>query len=140
MIQNKLIAPVLVKIDHHFLLLKRAKIKRGTPNYLPEFWDIPGGSVEPGETPRKAAERETFEETGLHVIVEDIIHEDSTYDFTKKIVFTRLVHIGSVLTNQPIKLDPEEHTAYKLVDTFCGQERLVDYLYSIFEQNQKFFR
>lgn len=131
MIQNKLIAHVLIKIDNRFLLLKRSKIKRGTPNYLPEFWDIPGGSVEPGEMPRKAAEREAFEETGLQVLVEDIIYEDSNYDLHKKTVFTRLVYTGSVITEQPIKLDPEEHTEYKLVDTFCGQEQLVDYLYTL---------
>ena len=33
-------------------------------------WFVPGGAVEPGETPAAAAERETLEETGYRVRVE----------------------------------------------------------------------
>ena len=32
-------------------------------------WSVPGGHVEPGESPAEAAVRETFEETGLRVRV-----------------------------------------------------------------------
>ena len=63
-------------------------IKRGEPNYFANLWDIPGSSVEPGETPRAAAEREVFEETGLQVVIKNIIHEDSNYVLEKHIVFT----------------------------------------------------
>lgn len=31
------------------------------------FWSVPGGAIEPGETPERAAVRETLEETGYAV-------------------------------------------------------------------------
>ena len=36
------------------------------PTYKP-FWDLPGGYVEPGESPRAAAIREVAEELGLKI-------------------------------------------------------------------------
>ena len=36
---------------------------------LANYWEFPGGKVEPGETPPAAAVRECLEETGLHVRV-----------------------------------------------------------------------
>lgn len=38
------------------------------PSYK-EFWEIPGGAIEPGESPRACCEREIFEELGLQMSV-----------------------------------------------------------------------
>lgn len=52
---------VVVDAEGRVLLVKRgAEPERGR-------WSVPGGGVAPGETLAQAAEREAFEETGLHV-------------------------------------------------------------------------
>lgn len=49
---------VLVVTDAGGLLLRRP---------WPQVWEMPGGAVDPGESPAEAAVRETEEETGLRV-------------------------------------------------------------------------
>ena len=49
--RNKLIVHGLMKINGKYLVIKRSIIKRGKPNVYPEYWDIPGGSVEDFVTP-----------------------------------------------------------------------------------------
>ena len=60
--RNKLIVHGLMKINDKYLVIKRSIIKRGKPNVYPEYWDIPGGSVEDFETPVEALIREAKEE------------------------------------------------------------------------------
>lgn len=135
---NKLIAHGLMKINDQYILIKRTKIKRGKPNSLPEYWDIPGGMVEQGETPQQAVVRETKEEVNLDVVVGNIIHEDSNYDESKDAVFTRLVYLCDVINPDlsNIILQEDEHSEYRLINSLkeMDNEKLVDYLYDTVEQ------
>jgi acetyl-CoA carboxylase carboxyl transferase subunit beta len=36
-------------------------------------WSVPGGRINPGETPENALVREVHEETGLHVVVQELL-------------------------------------------------------------------
>lgn len=63
----KVAATVLVEQGEGVLLVRRA--------YDPERgrWTLPGGFIDAGEDPRRAAERECLEETGLVVQVTDLL-------------------------------------------------------------------
>ena len=128
----KLIAHALVKVNDKYLLIKRTPIKRGKPNSLPEYWDIPGGMVEEGETPSVAAIRETKEEVNLDVTIGPILHEDSNYDESKGTVFTRIVYQAELVDGQNEKdiiLQEDEHSEYRLVSDINEVDKPVDYLY-----------
>lgn len=127
----KLIAHALVKLGDKYLLIKRTPIKRGKLNSLPEYWDIPGGMVEDGETPSVAAVRETKEEVNLDVAIGPILHEDSNYDEGKGTVFTRVVYQAELLdgqTEENIRLQEDEHSEYRLVSDIYEVDKPVDYL------------
>lgn len=127
----KLIAHTLIKIDDKYLIIRRTKIKRGKPNSLPEYWDIPGGMVEEGEMSKDAAIRETKEEVNLDITIGPILHEDSNYDKEKGTVFTRIVYQAELLEGQDesdIILQKDEHSEYMLVSDISNIDKIVDYL------------
>lgn len=129
----KLIAHALIEKNGKYLLIKRSKIKRGLPNMYPEYWDITGGSVEEDELPREGAVRETMEEVNQKIQLSSILHEDSCYDDTKGIVFTRLVYKAKLLEYREVKLDLEEHTAFRWIRALpdMKDEKIVPYLKDI---------
>ena len=132
----KLIAHALVKLNDRYLLIKRTKIKRGKENSLPEYWDIPGGMVEEGETPSAAAIRETKEEVNLDIVIGPILHEDSNYDEAKETVFTRIVYQAELRDGQGennIILQEDEHSEYRLVKDITDVDKPVDYLFDTIE-------
>ena len=89
-----------------FLILQRSK-KETSKHGL---WELPGGKVEEGETPREAAVIETQEEAGLDIELKANLgpHHD---DKKKK---TYHAYIGIPKKGQKVKLS-EEHSAHKWV-------------------------
>lgn len=129
----RLIAHALIQHNQAYLVLKRSTIKRGQANAYPAFWDIPGGSVELGELPQVAALRETLEECHQHIVLSNILYEDSQLDNEQQIVFTRLIYAAHLIDQAPILLDPEEHTDYRWIQSLeeLEGELIVPYLYHL---------
>ncbi len=95
------------------LLLKR----RPNDAHRPNWWDIPGGRLEPGEDPRQGVQRETMEETGLSI---DVLAPIDVHNFTRddgqKI--TMIVFLCRP-TSESVTLS-EEHTEYKWAEPKKG--------------------
>lgn len=53
----------------------RARVLLVKENYGRHRWSLPGGAIEPGETPEQAVVREAYEETGAVVEIEHLIGE-----------------------------------------------------------------
>ncbi len=100
------------------LLLKR----RETKKFLPGYYDIPGGKVEPGEDPNHALIREVKEETGLDTeIVKpyNVWSDILEYNNGKELVKECIIEIDFILKikkARAIKLSLEEHSEYIWVD------------------------
>ena len=63
-------AAIIFDTQGRVLLVKENYI---SPGSVAPRWSLPGGAVEPGETPQEAAIRETLEETGLTVNIDHLI-------------------------------------------------------------------
>ena len=72
-----------------------------------DYWTLPGGGIEPSETPEQAAEREVLEETGLIVKTERFLFEASSRSGRN----TSLCFLMSTpsVTDISLGVDPEEH-------------------------------
>ncbi|WP_051733116.1 NUDIX hydrolase [Kitasatospora phosalacinea] len=102
----------------------------------PEVWNIPGGNVDPGETPFAAALRETREELGLDLAAENpdvvsrrrlvaVLHEQAGTEHP--VPFCGYVFDGGVLTAEQqarIRLDPAEHTEWRFATAHDWRTRM----------------
>ena len=130
---NRIIVHGLIKNDDKYLIIKRSVNETS----YPKFWDIPGGLAELKELPKEALIREIKEEIGLKALPIKIIHEDSNLDENKDMIFIRLVYLCNLedyINN--IKLDLNEHSEYKLIDSLMSleNENVLPYLLDILKE------
>jgi len=95
--------------DGKFLVTKRSPIN----DFLPNHFDLPGGTVEFGEDPKEALKREIFEETSLSVNISRPIY---LYSQVQKERHQIWIIYECEYKGGEIKLNPEEHNEYKWVN------------------------
>lgn len=107
------------------------------PTYQ-DYWQVPGGINEAGESPRSAGIREFFEETGLRLNEDQLqfagIKYSAAYD-----IYLDFLHFffdaGTLSAEQikQIKLNPKEHSAFDFIkladiDQRIAAHEVVDHL------------
>ena len=123
--QKGLIIHTLIVNDKgEVLITKRAS----TNDVLPEYWDIPGGTLEDGEDPTVGAIREVKEETGLNIFESHLFFQRSDVDLKKNKQFVTLVFLAKN-TGTEVILNPDEHSEYKWINVKdISKYKTVDYL------------
>lgn len=71
----------VVLVDARGRVLLLHFVYRRGPLAGTDYWGLPGGGIEPGETPERAAVRELGEETGVRVDGVGAVRAESRYDF-----------------------------------------------------------
>jgi 8-oxo-dGTP diphosphatase len=124
---------IIFNKKNQILILKRAT----SNNVLPDYWDIPGGTLKNGEDPARGAIRETKEEAGIKIKNPDLFFYTSNVDKNKNKQFIRLIFIAKYESGK-IKVNHKEHSDYKWINLEeLSQHKAVDYLYDCFELLQK---
>lgn len=124
--QKGLIVHMIIANDHgEVLILQRSKRN----DFLPEYWDIPGGTLEDGEDPTVGVIRETKEESGLDVSNVKLFFQKSNIDSSKNKQFVTLIfHTNISIAN--VIINPEEHDTFTWIKPEdIANYKVVDYLH-----------
>src|SRR5215469_5268091 len=114
--------------EHRVLLAHRRDI---------DWWNLPGGGMELGETVEDAVKREVLEETGLEVEVEQLVGVYSKPQKQEVVLAFRCRKVGGVLTETeevseccyflpdalPVNTLPKHRQ--RIQDALLGQERAI---------------
>ncbi len=123
-------AKAFIVQDNKLLVLKR----RPNDAHKPGAWDVPGGRLEPGESPLEGLKREAMEEASLQIeIVMPLDVHHFTRDDGQKI--TLMIFLCKLVGGE-IKLS-EEHTEYKWLDLNGPAEDFPEWLTKPIENYKK---
>jgi 8-oxo-dGTP diphosphatase len=100
-------AHALIERDGRFLVTRRSAVD----DYMPLKWDLPGGTVDSGETLEEALIREVDEETKLKIDIERLI-----YAYTNRATLPERQTFQTVFfcryVDGDVQLDPADHDEF----------------------------
>ncbi|MFE0023278.1 NUDIX domain-containing protein [Amycolatopsis sp. NPDC059021] len=85
-------------------------LRRHPENFLGGKWELPGGTVEPGEPPERTAVREAAEEAGLTITVTGERSRHTWRDVTgRDLLVHAIVYDATETADAGVALNPGEH-------------------------------
>ncbi|MFD9890157.1 NUDIX hydrolase [Amycolatopsis sp. NPDC059027] len=85
-------------------------LRRHPANFLGGKWELPGGTVEPGEPPERTAVREAAEEAGLTITVTGERSRHTWRDVTgRDLLVHAVVYHAAETAAADVALNPGEH-------------------------------
>lgn len=103
-------AHALIKNSGRYLVTRRSAVD----DYMPLKWDIPGGTVDAGETLEDALIREVYEETKLKVEVHRLLYAYTNLATLPERQTFQTVYLCQYLGGE-IELDPLDHDQFAWV-------------------------
>lgn len=123
--QKGLIVHALIINDKgEVLILQRSK----QDAVLPEYWDIPGGTLEDGEDPATGAIRETKEETGIDIFNPKLFFQTSNIDVARNKQFVTLIFSAKCLDDKVVLISADHQKYAWILPAEIDQYKTVEYL------------
>lgn len=123
-------AKAFIVKEGKLLLLKR----RPNDVHKPGAWDIPGGWLEPGESPFDGLKREALEEAGMEIdIIMPLEVQYFTRDDGQKI--TMIIFLCAPKSEKIVL--SEEHTEYKWADLKSSKDEFPEWVLKVIENYNK---
>ncbi len=114
-------AHALIEKDGCFLVTRRSELT----DYMPLKWDVPGGTVDPGETLEQTVIREIFEETQIEISIGKLLHVYTNLSQLPQRQTCQAIFLCKYISGEII-LNPEEHDKYMWIpkEDFAGLDAI----------------
>lgn len=124
---------IVVRNDDKILIVKRSDID----DFLPGYWELPGGGMEYGEQPDEAIQREIYEECGLTIsnpqpfVVTSYVGYENT---PREKQYIEIFYMGDHTAGEDVTIS-FEHSDYQWVDVDGVSDiYMTDYIKDIFKR------
>jgi 8-oxo-dGTP diphosphatase len=119
---QKICVTAFIPDDKKILILKRSEKE----DFLPEYWEMPGGKVEFAESPDKAVAREVKEETNLEIKAVSPYSLFSYVSGNGERHTVDIQYIAKIIGDRNSLKISDAHSGYKWI----SEEEIEDYKFS----------